>query len=118
MKDQLVQMGVAAEDIIVEDSSRNTFENAQFSSKLLAEDGYDEIVLVTTASHLPRAVRCFEATGLKVTASGCEYQAAKFNWAVVSFLPSPDGAAAVHRAFHEWIGITLYWMQGKFSPQS
>ena len=118
LKEELIQLGVAEEDIIVENTSRNTYENAQLSSKLLKEDGFDEIVLVTTASHLPRAVRCFEATGLKVTPSGSEYQATKFNWAVVSFLPNPDGAAAVHRAFHEWIGIILYWMQGKFSPQT
>lgn len=117
MREYLIDRGIKPEDIVVEEESRNTFENAQFSSKLLREAGIDEIVLVTTASHLPRAVRCFEATGLKVTPSGCEYQAANFNWAVVTFLPNPDGAAGVHRAFHEWLGIGLYWLRGYFNPQ-
>jgi uncharacterized SAM-binding protein YcdF (DUF218 family) len=118
MRDYLIEQGIAAEDIVVEEASRNTYENAQFSSKLLHAAGIKEIALVTTASHLPRAVRCFEATGLQVTPAGCEYQAANFNWALVTFLPNPDGAAGVHRAFHEWIGIALYWVRGYFSPAS
>jgi uncharacterized SAM-binding protein YcdF (DUF218 family) len=116
MRDYLVEQGIAPADIVMEEESRNTFENARFSSKLLRAAGIREIVLVTTASHLPRAVRCFEATGLQVIPAGCEYQAANFNWAVVTFLPSPDGAAGVHRAFHEWVGIGLYWLRGYFSP--
>lgn len=50
----------------LENHSRDTFENAEFSARLLRAAGVTHILLVTDALHEYRAVREFEATGLSV----------------------------------------------------
>lgn len=50
----------------VDGDSRDTFENAQFSSRILRAAGVSRILLVTAATHEYRAVREFEACGLSV----------------------------------------------------
>lgn len=50
----------------VEDRSRNTFENAQFSAPILQRQNIHTIYLVTHALHMPRARAAFEHAGLHV----------------------------------------------------
>lgn len=55
--------GIAAERLLMEDRSRNTAENARLSMAL-ADPAPDETwVLITSAYHMPRAMRSFEAAG-------------------------------------------------------
>jgi uncharacterized SAM-binding protein YcdF (DUF218 family) len=50
----------------VEPESRDTFENAEYSARLLRAAGVSRILLVTHATHEYRARREFEASGLNV----------------------------------------------------
>jgi uncharacterized SAM-binding protein YcdF (DUF218 family) len=50
----------------VEDHSRDTFENARFSARLLHADGVRRILLVTSADHEWRAAHEFASAGLAV----------------------------------------------------
>ena len=57
MHDYLVEQGVAAEQILQEDQSHNTFQNLTYSLELLEEAGYDvtdDIVVVSNGFHLTR----------------------------------------------------------------
>lgn len=59
--------GVRAEDIVLENKSRNTHENAVFSGKMLRERFPNSAyVLVTSAFHMRRAVACFRNEGISV----------------------------------------------------
>ena len=49
----------------VEDRSRNTRENAEFTARMLAADGVRRVVLVLHAFDVPRAVPLYERTGLQ-----------------------------------------------------
>jgi uncharacterized SAM-binding protein YcdF (DUF218 family) len=51
----------------VENRSRDTFENAEFSARILKAAGIRRIVLVTDANHEWRAAHEFASTGLEVT---------------------------------------------------
>ena len=62
----------------VEDRSRDTFQNAQFSARMLKAAGVSRIILVTDAAHEWRAVHEFTSAGLAV-------------------VPAPDGHVAVAR---------------------
>jgi uncharacterized SAM-binding protein YcdF (DUF218 family) len=53
----------------IENHSRDTFENAAFSARLLRADGVQRVLLVTDAAHEYRALQEFSATGLTVIAA-------------------------------------------------
>lgn len=57
------QMGLDTTRIIFEDQSRNTYENAVYSYKLLRPKPGENWVLVTSASHMPRSVGAFRKAG-------------------------------------------------------
>ena len=109
----LVELGVPEEDVIVEDQSRNTFENARESVRLLRERGLTRPALVTEAVHLPRSVRSFHAQGMQVVPAGCNYRASQFGGDLMWLLPNAGAASLVRVALHEWIGIMWYSLTGR-----
>ncbi len=119
MADFLVTLGVDEEDLIVEEKSRDTFENAYESCKLLRDRNIDHVLLVTDATHMFRAVRCFEGQGVKVIPAGCVYSSGDFTDIGVSdFAPSAHAPSGVQRSFHEAIGLLWYWWQGRLFSAS
>jgi uncharacterized SAM-binding protein YcdF (DUF218 family) len=66
VKEVLIAMGVAEKDIYLEENARNTHENATYTKKMLAPILAEEMVLVTSAMHMPRAKACYIKEGLKV----------------------------------------------------
>lgn len=55
MRDYLVARGIAQERILMEDASTSTWENLDYSAKLIDKDG-DKVVVVTNNFHVFRAV--------------------------------------------------------------
>jgi uncharacterized SAM-binding protein YcdF (DUF218 family) len=113
MRDFLVQLGVRPTDLVVEDRSTTTYENARECQRLLQRRRLGHIVLVTEALHMPRAARSFHACGIELTPSGCDYKASQFEWSVSSLLPSPDAAGGLQEAVHEWLGLGWYALRGR-----
>lgn len=114
MHDFLIGQGVRESDLLVEDRSRTTYENAACTGDLLSRRGIENIVVVTSASHMRRGEGCFRALGFKVTPSACDYHTAAFPWSLSGFvLPNPHAAAGVELAVHEWLGIAWYWLHGR-----
>ena len=60
----------------VEKDSRTTYENAIYSRKILAKEGITNIILVTHAMHMPRAIEVFEKAGFTVTPAPMSYDTA------------------------------------------
>jgi len=113
MRDFMIEQGVDPSDLLLENRSRSTYENALETGKLLHQRGIEKVVLVTSASHLQRAERCFRAQGLDVVPSGCRYRATRFQWSLSWFLPDPGAAENVQAAAHEWLGLFWYWLHGR-----
>ena len=65
MRDLLVRLGVRESDIVVEDRSRTTYENAVESAKLLKERDIGRVVLVVDALDMPRARGAWKSRGSK-----------------------------------------------------
>ena len=65
IRDYLLHIGIPDNDILVESDSRNTHENAKFVAEMLngKEGSY---LLITSAFHMRRAVRCFTKEGINV----------------------------------------------------
>lgn len=59
--------GVPDSSIFIESNSRNTFENAQYSRKLIDSLHLrPRFLLITSAFHIPRATGCFSKAGIPV----------------------------------------------------
>ncbi|MDZ5253968.1 YdcF family protein [Clostridium sp. LIBA-8841] len=67
MKDFLVSKGINPNRIIEEDKSKSTFQNLEFSDKILDERnaGKDEVLIVTSDFHLFRAMEIADYLGIK-----------------------------------------------------
>ncbi len=106
----LVDAGVAAERLALEELSRNTCENARETAAALGERAEGTWILVTSASHMPRAVACFRNTDLSVLPYPVDYRTGSAG----SYWPgtASSGLAATDLAAHEWIGLLGYRLAG------
>lgn len=57
-------MGIPKEDILIEGKSRNTYESAVAVRKILPDADGSSYLLITSATHIPRAIGCFKKQGL------------------------------------------------------
>lgn len=60
------RLGVPADRLHLERESRNTRENAERSARIVKDQGWRSLVLVTSAMHMPRAAATFRKAGLEV----------------------------------------------------
>lgn len=79
---------------------RNTFGNALYTRELLAPGKGERWLLVTSASHMPRAIGTFHKLGFFVEP-----------WPVRSRSDNVEILAYVAR--HEWLGLVSYWLRGR-----
>ena len=57
-----IASGVPSEDIVIEEKSKTTVENAEFTSILIRENDFKRIILVTSPYHQRRAYNQFRAS--------------------------------------------------------
>jgi uncharacterized SAM-binding protein YcdF (DUF218 family) len=110
-----IDLGVPPAQILVEDKSRNTYENARFSRDLLKPQAGDRYLLVTSAYHMPRAVGLFRAAGFPIVPYPVDYRTTG-TWR--DFEPNRDVAAGLDRfdvGAREWIGLVAYRLSGKIA---
>ena len=62
----LEALGVARERITLESRSRDTYENAVFTKRLVNPAPGQRWLLVTSGWHMPRAMGCFRKAGFAV----------------------------------------------------
>ena len=118
----LEMLGVPQTAMWLEPDSLNTYENAVNSQRILNKKGIDKIILVTSAVHMPRSVKLFEAQGLDVTPAPVDYHVTQADWAgltresllqqFMQLLPSVDNLALTTRAMKEYFGILFYNLRG------
>ena len=72
-------MGVPDAALLTEDASRDTWENARFSARLLLAHGWRKVIVVSDPSHVWRGKQHLTHFGLDVAASGA-VQADQLGW--------------------------------------
>jgi uncharacterized SAM-binding protein YcdF (DUF218 family) len=100
----LVELGVPAQRISLEDQSRNTWENA---TRVRERYHPRRVVLVTSAYHMPRAVACFVRLGIEVIPAPTDYIGSVSRW-LLAALPDADALAGSLVALKEYVGIVAY----------
>jgi len=108
MRDFVIELGVQPGDVILEEESATTYQNAAFSKSLLDQKKFGRVFLVTDAAHMPRARFCFESLGAAVIPAPCNFRSRPFHLGAQDFLPSVKGMKDVSNAAHEWLGLLWY----------
>jgi uncharacterized SAM-binding protein YcdF (DUF218 family) len=108
-------LGLDPARALYEDRSRNTHENAVLTHALARPQPGETWLLVTSASHMPRAMGVFRAAGW----SGI--RAWPVNYSTGHGLrfwyepPFPARLGQAEWAIREWIGMAAYWAMGRTS---
>ena len=106
------EQGLDLTRIIFESESRNTWENAYFSKRLVQPKRGEKWVLITTGWHMPRAAGAFCQVGWNVIPYPVDFATLPENfWSV-------DWGLAEHLrqlkiAVKEWLGRGVYQLTGK-----
>ena len=110
MSQLLVELGVPQSDIVLEERSRTTRENAQYTAKLVSKPDSTHIVLVTSALHMPRAHSMFsDAPFASVTPASADiYIPERKESLWRRLIPSSTGIALSTNAIDEMLGALLY----------
>jgi uncharacterized SAM-binding protein YcdF (DUF218 family) len=117
MKRFLLDLGVQSEHLLIENQSRNTYENAYFTKKTLEDFSETNVlsqsILITSAFHLPRSLACFRAQGLEMIPYPVDFWSQSITLAPTSWLfPSARALVLWERLAKEWLGFMAYWIAG------
>ncbi len=114
VKPFLLLMGVPDSAIILEPDARNTYENAVFSQRILAQGFPDaSCLLITSAWHMPRAMGCFAKAGVSFQPYCVDYLSESTRFVPGSLLlPNNNTLYRWSLLIKEWVGYLVYWMKG------
>jgi len=113
MAHTLRQMGIPEAAMVLENASRNTYENAALTQDALADHHIGKVLLVTSALHMPRAMAAFDKQGVEAVAAPGKPQ----------IFPPPDRPLRIwmpdyrtldasRSIIKEYAGLLVYWLRG------
>jgi uncharacterized SAM-binding protein YcdF (DUF218 family) len=108
-----IDAGIEPSRIVIENNSRNTYENAMFTKALVKPQPSDKWLLVTSAFHMPRSVGVFRKAGFDVVPYPVDFRTRGRRDAVRPFDSISAGLARTDLAVKEWIGLLAYWASGR-----
>ena len=109
----LKEWGVPSDAILIEGSSRNTYENAIETKKLLKARQIDKILLVTSALHMPRAIATFRTVGINTIPSPSNYSIVSYSRpTILEWVPSLENLGRIQAVIREKLGILVYRYRG------
>ena len=104
-------LGLSQINIIYENVSQNTFQNAVESLERAVPQPGSNWVLVTSAAHMPRAMGAFAAAGWgPVIAYPTDFRTTP---GISGLFSMREGFSAVRKWLHEGAGLTAYWLTGR-----
>jgi len=115
IKGELIASGVNTNDIIIENNSRNTFENAVFTKRVLDSlQIKGPYVLITSAIHIPRASKVFTKAGLTIVPYPADFHVIHSRLSWTDFIvPDPSLLHDWNYFIKEMVGTAVYSLTGK-----
>jgi uncharacterized SAM-binding protein YcdF (DUF218 family) len=110
----MTDLGVKESDIIIEDASRDTVENALYVKEIFNRKGYKKGLIVTSAYHIRRSEFIFKHAGLDiyVHSSGISFNGSR-QLTIYDFLPSIGSLNQTANAAKEATGLLFYQIKYK-----
>jgi len=122
MADLLALTNVPQDAIWLQSDSQNTYEDALYSTQILEKQGIEEIILVTSALHMPRSLALFEKQGITVIPAPVDFTITEQNWEnafrpgvdefVIYLLPNASSLGLTTNVLKEYIGMLVYGLRG------
>jgi len=109
----LEALGVERSRMVLENRSRNTYENAAFSRALVEPKPGEVWLLVTSAFHMPRSMELFRKAGFPVIAWPADYRTAGTERLGLAEDNVHDSLQNTALAMREWIGLAAYRLSGR-----
>ena len=102
-----IKFGVPEESISITDIVQNTAEEAKSVKKILNLNEA-KIILITSAFHMPRAKKVFEASNIKVIPFAVDFQIIHKNFTIMDLIPSANSFTRTSFFVREMIGRLYY----------
>ena len=122
MAELLLMFGIPDEALLIQDRSLNTAEEAEEDAKILRELGAQKIILVSSATHMRRAVPLFEKQGLTVVPAPTDYSFSDRDWEELlhpgwenlytCIIPTSGNMQTLQNALKESLGSFVYHLRG------
>ncbi|MEF2550212.1 YdcF family protein [Aurantimonas sp. A2-1-M11] len=108
-----IGLGLEQDRLLLDGRARDTFENAVFAKELAEPVAGEVWLLVTSASHMPRAVGCFRVADFPVLPYPVDYRTPS---GPALYRPSSTtirNLEKVHFAIREYLGLVAYRLSGR-----
>lgn len=109
-------LGVPANALIAESSARNTLDNARLVDAQLAATGASHILLVTSAGHMPRALRLFRGSKARITPAATDHEVIDVDFSAQRLIPSAHALCRSTDTIEEYLGIWAAGLQRRLQP--
>ena len=107
LKDFSIKYGIPEDRILLTDNVQNSDQEA-ISVKKLLKTNEANIILVTSAFHMPRAKKVFEAANIKVIPFAVDFKTQIKKITIIDFIPSANSLKDTSHFFREMIGRLYY----------
>ena len=106
-------LGLSGSRVIYETAARNTHQNAILTRNLVQPKPNEVWLLVTSASHMPRAMGVFRKAGWQgIIAWPVNYRTGH-SLAALYDAPFPERLGQFEWGFREWLGLISYRLMGR-----
>lgn len=106
------ELGVPEHRVVLEEKSRNTWENFLFTRRLVHPKANETWILVTSAFHMPRAMGIAQHIHWKMIPWPAAYISTGHGWG--EFDPRySNKIMPLEAVIHEWLGLIAYRIEGR-----
>jgi uncharacterized SAM-binding protein YcdF (DUF218 family) len=110
LRDIAEKLGVPSDDILLTENVQNTDQEAKAVTKLLNKE-VPNIILVTSAFHMPRAQKVFESAGITVSPFAVDFLSDADKTKIMDFMPDAEAFLDTSFFVREIIGRLYYYLK-------
>ena len=107
LRDVAIKYGVPSKNILLTENVENTDQEATAVAELLNKAS-PKIILVTSAFHMPRAQKVFEAAGINTEPFAVDFLSEADKSTIMNFIPSAEAFKKTSFFIIELIGRLYY----------
>ena len=112
LKNMAIEFGINEDKILLTKNVQNTEQEAKAIKELFpAED--IKLILITSAFHMPRAVKVFEAYDLNIITFPVDFRRKDTKFTILDLIPSASSLAKTSHFIKELIGRFYYTLKYK-----